>query len=81
MYPLCVSTKARFKQLPTDIPLWFLYLQGHSSALHAGLNQSQRALMGTISSALSGIQNAQDEIDGRIDLPSIGDDAVSLLVL
>ena len=42
------------------------------------MNQSQRALLGTISSALTGIRNAGDEIDGRPELPPLGDDAVSV---
>ena len=50
--------------------------QGQNSALHAGLNQSQRALLGTISSAITGVQNAENDIDAKPDLPPLGDDAV-----
>lgn len=42
-----------------------------------GLTQAQRALVLTIDDGLSAVNQAQTELDRKIDLPDLGSDAVS----
>ena len=42
-----------------------------------GLGQAQRALLGTITSGLSAVGDAQGELEKRADLPPLGTDPVS----
>ena len=43
-----------------------------------GIGQAQRALLGTIDDGLSAVGQAQDDLDKKVQLPPLGDDAVSI---
>ena len=45
-----------------------------------GLTQAQRALVLTIGDGLKSVNQAQSELDTRVDIPQLGSDAVSSLV-
>jgi len=53
-----------------------MFLQSQSFQEH-GLTQAQRALVLTIDDGLSAVNQAQNDLDKRIEIPQLGSDYVS----